>query len=87
MVNERIFKCLAPYGGMTVNERIYNYLGSLGYTGSLSDRLSKHTYSGSKGFQALIKEMGDGCPVPIPEPEGITWDSGQTWDNNTYWRA
>ncbi len=53
-VNDEIFKNLEVYGGGTINERVYNFLGSLGYTGTISDRLAKYSYEDKKGWQALI---------------------------------
>ncbi len=59
-VNDGINNSLTSYGGSIINERVYHYLGSLGYTGSISDRLAKHTFEGKKGWQAIIAEFGKG---------------------------
>jgi hypothetical protein len=57
-VNDEIYKNLAQYGGGTINERVYNYLGSLGYTGTINDRLAQYSSEGRKGWQGLIRAFG-----------------------------
>jgi hypothetical protein len=57
-VNDEIYKNLAQYGGDTINERVYNYLGSLGYTGTINDRLAQYSSEGRKGWQGLIRAFG-----------------------------
>jgi len=59
-VNDSIRKALEGYGGFSINERVYNYLGSLGYEGTISDRLAKYTYENKRGWQALIEQFGNG---------------------------
>lgn len=61
-VNDDIFSSLEEYGGDTVSERIYNYLGSLGYTGTLSDRLAKFQDTDHKGWQKLITDFVGSVP-------------------------
>ncbi len=57
-VNDRIWTSLSQHGGGTINERVYNYLGSLGFTGTISDRLAKYTHNNKHGWQALIEGFG-----------------------------
>lgn len=74
--NDDIYTWLEQFGSKTINERIYHYLGSLGYTGSLSDRLSKHTYLTYKGYQALIEEFG-GVATPSEQTISLLYGSSQ----------
>ncbi len=64
-VNDEIFKNLAQYGGGTINERVYNFLGSLGYTGTISDRLGQFEEGGRKGWQGLIRAWGQWAPAQL----------------------
>lgn len=57
-VNDRLMKAFEEYGGLTLNERIYHFLGSLGFTNSLSDRLAKYTSGRYRGYRALIEDFG-----------------------------
>tara|TARA_R100000687_G_scaffold82416_1_gene81835 strand:- start:39 stop:971 length:933 start_codon:yes stop_codon:yes gene_type:complete len=59
-VNDNIRNALESYGGFSINTRVYNYLGSLGYTGTISDRLAKYSYEDKKGWQALIARYAGG---------------------------
>lgn len=59
-VNDRLMKALEEYGGKTVNERIYHFLGSLGFTNSLSDRLAEYESGRYRGYRALIEDLGRG---------------------------
>src|SRR5690625_1849631 len=59
-VNDRLMKALEEYGGNTVNERIYHFLGSLGFTNSLSDRLAKYVSGRYRGYRALVEDLGRG---------------------------
>lgn len=79
-VSEKVYKALSPYGGSTLNERVYNYLGSLGHTGAYNDRLGGYTYLGYRGYRAILEQFGKGYVE-----SGLTWDNRQTWDNGTYW--
>lgn len=54
-VNDRISKLLSSYGS-AINEKVYYWLGSLGYINSLSDSLSKYSYNGKRGWLAIIAE-------------------------------
>ncbi len=64
-VNDEIFKNLAQYGGGTINERVYNLLGSLGYTGTISDRLGQFEEGSHKGWQGLIRAWGQWAPAQL----------------------
>ncbi len=64
-VNDEIFKNLAQYGGGTINERVYNFLGSLGFTGTISDRLGQFEEGGRKGWQGLIRAWGQWAPAQL----------------------
>ncbi len=64
-VNDEIFKNLAQYGGGAINERVYNFLGSLGYTGTISDRLGQFEEGGRKGWQGLIRAWGQWAPAQL----------------------
>ncbi len=64
-VNDEIFKNLAQYGGGTINERVYNFLGSLGYTGTINDRLGQFEEGGRKGWQGLIRAWGKYTPAQV----------------------
>lgn len=79
-VNDEIYKNLEVYGGSTINERVYNYLGSLGYTGTISDRLTKYQFEDKKGWQALIaRYAGSGGT-----PDHITLVAGETSTGSGY---
>src|SRR5690625_2133663 len=72
-VNDRLMKALEEYGGKTLNERIYNFLGSLGFTNSLSDRLAKYVSGRYRGYRALIEDFGRN-----PQPWGDLFAEGQS---------
>lgn len=75
-VNDGISKSLISHGGNQINERVYNYLGSLGYTGTISDRLAQHTFEGKIGWQALIAEFGAGLS-PTAQIRNLLFSGGQ----------
>ena len=56
-VNKLLYEALEEYGSFTLSSRVYRYLGSLGYTGTLSDRLAQHEVNGKIGWQAVIEEL------------------------------
>lgn len=56
-VNEEVWKALEGYRGSTLSERVYHYLGSLGYTGTAIERVAKYEYRGKKGWQALVEKL------------------------------
>ncbi len=62
-VVDNIRNALKSYGGFTIDERIYNYLGSLGYTGTNTERVAKYEYEGCKGWNALVKQFGHTEPT------------------------
>lgn len=74
-INDNLAKALRSYGS-TVPGKVYSYLGDLGFTGTISDRLHRLEESDKKGWQALIERF---------EKLGIEllFDSG--FDNSSSW--
>lgn len=66
-VNDRLMKALEEYGGKTLNERIYHFLGSLGFTNSLSDRLAK--YESGRYREPYEVDDGEGGAMYVTPPE------------------
>lgn len=76
-VNDRLYKKFTSYGGETINERIYHYLGSLGFTGTFNDRLSKLVVDEHRGWQALIYESSSLASLFKEGDSGVWYSPSQ----------
>lgn len=54
-INDNIYNALFSFDGETINEKVYHYLGSLGHTGTLNDRLGDYSVNDRDGWQAIMQ--------------------------------